>query len=102
MPYGLVASKLDITNIFDGCLNVLRKELTSKLPEGKYWNNGVGIKGLVGSVKEYNEHPAPWQDKSPTWIEIYFGNKWILPSAYSLMGRRAYEVNFLKSWDFSG
>ena len=102
MPYGLVASKLDTTNIFDGCLNVLRKELTTKLPEGKTWLNGIGIKGLVGSVEVYNEHPAPWKEKSPTWIEIYFGNKWILPFAYSLMGRRIYNGNLLKSWDFSG
>ena len=102
MPYGLVASKLDTTNIFDGCLNVLRKELTTKLPEGKEWADGIGIQGLVGSVGEINEHPDPWRNKSPTWIEIYFGNKWILPFAYSLMGRRIVDANMLKSWEFSG
>ena len=102
MPYGLVASKLDITNIFDGCLNVLRNELTSKLPEGKQWTQNAGIKALVGSAVEHDVYPYPFIDDTSMWFEIYFGNKWILPFAYSLMGRRAYNGDFLKSWNFSG
>ena len=102
MPYGLIASKLNTTNIFDGCLNVLRNELTSKLPDGKNWTEEIGIKGIVGSIEEHNQHPTPWHEKSPTWIEIYIGNKWILPSAYSLMGRRVFDVGFLKGWNFFG
>lgn len=102
MPYGLVASKINTDNIFDGCLNEIRNEITDKLPEGKSWFNGTGIKGLFGSVEECNEYPTPWKTKSETWIEIYTGSKWINPSAYSLMGRRQYDFNLLKGWNFSG
>ena len=102
MVYGLVASKLNTSNIFDGCLNVLKKEITDKIPEGKNWMANDGIKALIGTTAVINQHTKPWQYKSPTWYEIYIGKKWIIPSAYSLMGRRCCDNHYLRGWNFSG
>ena len=45
----------------------------------------------------------PYNDP-PSYFEIYFGDKYIVPTAYSLMGRRdeKYKSHYLKSWNFSG
>ena len=103
MPYGLFASKIDTSNIFDGCLSLIRNEITDKIPEGKKWvNEELGIRALIGTKEEINQHTVPYVNKSPTWYEIYTGSKWILPSAYSLMGRRAHNNSHLKGWNFSG
>jgi hypothetical protein len=38
----------DTSNVFDGCLSVIKDKLTTKLPEGKSWTIEMCIKGLVG------------------------------------------------------
>ena len=56
----MIASIRDTSDIFSGCLAYLRDDLTSELPPGKTWVNGVGIKGLIGSKEMYNEHNYLW------------------------------------------
>ena len=71
MSPNLIASRLNASDIFNGCLAVIKYQLTTKLPQDKTWILGKGIQALVGSVTAYNEHPQPWKTESPTWIEIY-------------------------------
>ena len=100
---GIIASKIDTRKYFDGCLNRLRKDLTSIIPDNTRWTNGVnGIKDLVGTEEVVDAYSTPFDIKYP-FIEIYFGNKYIYPVAYYLMGRR-YKgyTNFLRSWNFMG
>lgn len=101
MKHGLIASILNTTRVFSGYLAFLKNDLTSKLPENKTWGNVKGIKGIVGEPIIYNVHPTPHLEP-PSWYEIYFGDKYIVPSAYFLMGRRNSYANLLKSWNFSG
>ena len=99
----MITSKRDTSNIFKGCLAYLKNELTTELPEGQNFSQSIGIKGLVGSETYYDVYNTPY-GKSPVYFEIYFGNKFIYPTAYSLMGRRVptWKHNFLKSWNFFG
>ena len=100
---GIIASKIDTAKYFDGCLNRLRKDLTSRIPDNTHWINGVnGIKDLVGTKNVVNAYSTPYNINNP-FIEIYFGDKYIYPVAYYLMGRRLQGyTNFLRSWKFSG
>ena len=99
----MIASRRDTSNIFGGCLAYLRDDLSAVLPEGQNLNFKIGIKGIIGSETQYNLHNTPY-DKAPSFFEIYFGNRYIFPIAYSMMGRRdpTYKVHFLKSWNFFG
>ena len=98
----MIISKRNTSNIYDGCLAYLKNDLTAELPEGQSLINN-GLEGLVGSETQYNVHNNPY-DKPPSYFEIYFGDKYIVPTAYSLMGRREPSVkdHYLKSWNFSG
>ena len=98
----MITSRRDTANIFNGCLAYLRNDLSAILPQGKELTS-IGIKGIVGSETQYNVHNSPW-DSAHSYFEIYFGNKYILPIAYSLMGRRdpTYKGSYLKSWEFFG
>ena len=98
----MIASRRDTSNIFSGCLSYLKSNLTAKLYENQTLIS-EGIKGIVGSETQYNVHNNPY-NKAPAYIEIHFGNKYIVPTAYSLMGRRdsRFLHSYLKSWNFSG
>ena len=96
----MIASKRDSSDIYSGCLAYLKNDLSAVLPAGKSFVHG-GIKNLVGSSTVYNAHNSPW-NSAPIYFEIYFGKKYILPTSYSLMGRRALDHHYLKSWDFYG
>ena len=99
----MIVSKRDTSSIYNGCLAYLKNDLNTKLPEGQNFNLAIGIKGLVGSRTQYNAINTPY-NAAPAYFEIYFGDKYIFPTAYSLMGRRdsTYKVHYLKSWDFFG
>ena len=99
----MITSIRDTSNIFSGCLAYLKSDLTAKLPEGQSFTEEIGIKGIVGSEAIYNVHNTPY-DAAPAYIEIYFGDKYIFPTAFSLMARRhpQYKANYLKSWAFFG
>ena len=91
-----------MSDIFDGCLSYLRESLTAVLPPGQEFING-GIKNLVGTKEVFNARNDPFENP-PAYFEIYFAEKFIFPTAYSLMGRRSekYKDSYLKSWEFSG
>ena len=98
----MIASKRDSSDIYDGCLNYLKENLTAYFSDDVEWF-GVGIKGLVGSSKQYNTHNH-YTEHSYISLTILFGDNYIFPVAYSLMGRRdpTYKYNYLKGWTFSG
>ena len=98
----MIASKRKTYNIYDGCLNYLKEELTDNLPSDQRWTTG-NIKDLVGNNQHVDVHNYPYDTPNP-FIEIFFGTKYIFPSSYSLMGRRYKEYNnaYLKSWEFYG
>ena len=80
----------------------MKGELTSKLPESQRWTTSNGIKDLVGNEKAVNAYNYPYK-YPPAYFEIYFGEHYIQPVSYSLMGRRVSGVtSYLKSWDFFG
>ena len=102
-------ARLSNKDIYDGCLNYLKSELTDELPEGFAWNTDSdsslsfhGIKNLVGNPTPVNEHPYPYDKQH--YIRIFFGNHFIQPISYSLMGRRIEMFNgsYLKNWIFYG
>ena len=95
-------AKLNQSNIYDGCLSELRSILTDKLPPNRHWLNGTGIKNLVGNHEVVNEHNVPWEEGPPAYYKIFFGDHFIQPISYSLMGRRAFPNNCIKGWDFFG
>ena len=99
---GLIKVKVDNTNIYDGCLNYLRDYITSELPPGRTWFTS-GIYNLVGTHEPINEHINPYTNP-PAFYKIFFGNHYIKPISYSLMGRRSniYKHNYLIGWDFYG
>ena len=96
----MLASRRNTANIYDGCLNYLKGSLSSKFAQGQYWTTG-DIKSLVGNPEPVNAFNTPYTS-SPAYIEIYFGDSYIFPSSYSLMGRRTANNSFLKTWKFSG
>ena len=98
----LITAKLNINNIYDGCLTYLRNSLTSEIAEGRKWSES-GIKSLVGTKTPINEHVEPF-DSPPAFFKIYFGQYYIKPISYSLMGRRIsqFNDNYLQGWDFYG
>ena len=95
-------AKLNESNIYDGCLAQLRDKLTSVLPPGQKWMV-QGISNLVGNPEPINEHNTPYL-QPPVYYQIYFGNNFIKPISYSLMGRRMIEsdTNYLRAWEFYG
>ena len=99
----MIVSKRDTSNIYSGCLAYLKDDITAKLPEGQKFNDEIGIKGIIGSTTQYNVHNSPFLE-APVYFEIYFGDKYIFPTAYSLMGRRdsTNKANYLKNWVFFG
>ena len=98
----MLASFRNTDNIYKGCLAYLRDELTSVLPEGQHWYTGEDVKYIVGTKEIHNVHNNPWDASAESYFEIYFGNKTIFPTAYSLQGRRIYNYNLLKGWNFFG
>ena len=102
-------AKLNTTNIYDGCLSELRDQLTDNLPSGQDWYTKRlgykvnGIKNLVGTEEPINEHNNPY-DKPPAYYQIFYGNNYIQPISYSLMGRRSkeYKRNYISGWDLYG
>ena len=99
----MVIAKLNNSNIYDGCLTYLRSELVGELPEGQRWetNSANGITNLIGCEESINEHNVPY-NLPPSYYKIYFGNHFIKPTSYTLMGRRAATGNYLKGWNFFG
>ena len=99
----MIVSRRDTSNIFSGCLAYLRDDLTAKLPEGENFYENLGIEYIVGTKEIYNAINVPYS-KGPSFFEISFGNKYIFPTAYSLMGRRTpqWKNHYLKSWNFFG
>ena len=98
----MIATKRNTASIYDGCLNYLKESLSSRFAGNQSWTEG-SIKSLVGNPQPVNAVNTPYT-ASPVYIEIFFGNNYILPSAYSLMGRRIskYDNSYLKSWNFYG
>ena len=99
----MIASKRDTSNIYKGCLAYLRDDITAILPKGQSWVIQYDIKYIIGTEDHYNVHNSPWANP-PSYYEIYFGDKYIVPTAYSLMGRRdpTFKIGYLRSWNFSG
>lgn len=96
----MITSRRKTSDIYNGCLTFLKTELTSALPPGQSWTTG-NIQSIVGNPTIVNAHNNPINNP-PGYIEIYFGSKYIFPSAYSLMGRRFEDHGHLKSWEFHG
>ena len=98
----MIVSKRDDSSIFDGCLNFLKNQLETELPDNKQFTNG-GIMGIVGSVELHNVFTNPY-NLPPTYVDIYFGKNYIFPIKYALMGRRNPNVmsHYLKGWNFFG
>ena len=98
----MIISKRDTSDIFNGCLSYLKETITSEFSEGESWA-GIGITGLVGSPTQYNTHNSPGTHQNVS-LQIFLGGKYILPCAYSLMGRRdpTYKDSYLKGWVFYG
>ena len=96
-------SKLNTGNIYDGCLSELRNEIQGVIREDQKWYSGYDLKYIIGTEEPYNVVPTPYNDP-PSYIKIYFGNHFIQPVSYSLMGRRITEHNdaYLKAWNFLG
>ena len=97
----MITSRRDTSNIYKGCLAYLRSSLYAELPDGQNFNKNLGIEYIVGTEKAHNVLNVPYS-KAPTYFEIYFGKKYIYPTAYSLMGRRTNNGNRLKGWNFYG
>ena len=97
-----VIDKVNNVNIYDGCLSYLREYLTAEIPYGRQWRMS-GIKNLVGCETAINEHLTPY-NSPPAFYKIFFGNYYIKPISYSLMGRRIaqYNEHYIKGWDFYG
>ena len=94
--------KLNTGDIYDGCLKELKDELTSILPETQGWTTTNGIKDIIGNKNSSDAYNTPFMSP-PAYFQIYFGEHYIQPVSYSLMGRRISEKqSFLKSWDFFG
>ena len=98
----MIASRLNTSDTYNGCLSFLKYQLTSVLAPGKKWKEDKDITAIVGSSTPNDTYPTPYQT-SPTYIEIYFGKKFIVPVAYMLMGRRMSGfTHYLRSWQFYG
>ena len=103
-------SKRDNRNIFDGCLSYLKntkcERITGILPEGVQFNGE--IQQLIGSNTAFNVNNRNYQNdlsNNNPFFEIHFGNNFIYPTSYSLMGRRAPFAKwggFLKGWILYG
>ena len=99
----MVIAKLDKSNIYDGCLTYLRSELVGELPEGQHWGSGHenGIINLIGHHDNINEHNNPYANP-PAYYKIYFGNHYIKPISYSLLGRVLFNQGLVQGWNFYG
>ena len=97
----MIASKRDSSNIYDGCLNYLREEITSKLPKSQSWYDNKDIKYIIGTRTMHNILNTPW-DNPPAYFEIFFGKKFIFPTLYILQGRTYSSAYLLKGWNFFG
>ena len=111
-PIDFTIGKLNSHNIYNGCFQELKNYLTDELPEGQNWTSyefqswkgNHGIKNLIGNSTVINEHNTPY-NKPPAFFKIFFGNHYIQPFSYALMGRRIPNYKgegILKSWDFFG
>ena len=97
----MIVSKRDSTSIYNGCLSYLKNEITSKLPDDRTWNDGKDVKYIINNKDNINVVNVPYT-LPPTYFEIYFGNKYIFPTEYSLQGRIVMNCNLLKGWNFFG
>ena len=88
---------------YDGCLTHVKPNITDALPPGQTWVSENGIKALIGNPTVVNEHNFPWTTP-PAWYDVFFGNYFIQPTAYSLMGRRipTLDHSYLRDGDFFG
>ena len=95
-------AKLNTGDIYDDCLKELKNELTSVLPDSQRWTTNNGIKDIVGNKNSADVYNTPFYDP-PAYFQIYFGEHYIQPVSYSLMGRRISGMtSYLKGWDFFG
>ena len=104
-------------DIDNGCLVELFNDVNSKIgPQGLQWigNDGrVAIQALIGKKDDpkLNYHNIPWERNSKgdkwwnenhPWYEITFGEKYICPTGYALMGRKLCNGNLVKGWKLYG
>ena len=94
--------KVNNSNLTDGLLALVKKDV-----KFTYSSNsaiyGSSLDVMIGAQTQSDScvgsHTVP-----PTWLEISFGNRYIIPSYYSMQGRISSQYNgdYLQSWELEG
>ena len=94
--------KENYSDISDGILSHIKKDIKFKYSETSRIFD-TPLEKLIGP-QEYHDSCVGDQTKHPTWLEISYGNKYIIPSYYTMQGRinENHCYNQLRSWDFEG
>ena len=94
--------KENYNNISDGLLSYVKRNVKFKYSETSQLLS-TALEKIIGPQQQHDSCVGDF-NKHPTWLEISYGNKYIIPSYYTMQGRinEAHCFNQLRSWDLEG
>ena len=94
----IIIKKTNPNDIYDGCLYYLKDQITFSKDESSRWSSDPIEKIVTSKV----DHDAYICASSFPNLTIDLNEKYVLPTSYSLMGRRSCDCFFLQSWELKG
>ena len=94
--------KLNNSDLYDGLLSYIKKDVSFKYPKtSNLFDSPLDM--IIGPQVQHNACVGNY-NRAPSWLEISFGNRYIIPYYYSMQGRICtnYNNNYLKSWELEG
>ena len=94
--------KVNNNDITDGLLALVKKDVRFKYsPNAALFNTPLDM--IIGPQVQHDSCVGSFTDP-PTWLEISFGNRYIIPSYYSMQGRINANIDnyYLRTWELEG
>ena len=93
--------KVNNSDITDGLLSFVKNDLVFNYPtNAELFNTPLDM--IFGPQVAHYSCLGSY-DNPPTWLEITFGNRYIIPSYYSMQGRISqYDGYYLRTWILEG
>ena len=96
----VIIKKTDTSDIYNGCLYYLKDQINYIKDDTGKWSTDP-IENIVNSKVTHNSYVCD-NNNGFTNLTLDLNKKYVLPTSYSLMGRRNMNIYHLKSWELKG